>query len=127
MPENPYEPPRDTGKGGGLLELPALREVVVGWEKLRLLYNVILLIPGIGILALMIKRQDLPLGAAVAGAIFMGIGANLAFMLGPIVEIYFRGLFRNGQTIGRGRWLIFGAGLVVSAGVFGLALLGALV
>ena len=68
----------------------------------------------------------MPLAVGVLGAVLIGIGANVAYFLGPLTELYFRALFRNGESIGQGRKLIFGAGLVVSAGVFLLALFGAL-
>ena len=128
MSVDPYEPPRSGSRQpDGLLDKSALREVVLGWEKLRLLYNLLLLLPGIGIAALLVSQEDLPVSGAVAGALIMGVGANLAYFLGPLAEVYIRGLFRNGEPIGRGRYLILGAGLVVSAGVFGLFLLGVLV
>ncbi|MEY3898293.1 MAG: hypothetical protein RLZZ214_3814, partial [Verrucomicrobiota bacterium] len=95
-----------------------LGELVRGWEKLRLLYNGILLLPGTGVLILWITRQHLPVPAAIIGGILVGIGANIAFMLGPLAELYLRGLLKNGAPLGKGRLLIFSAGLVVSAGVF---------
>jgi hypothetical protein len=101
--------------------------VVTGWEKLRLIYNLMLLVPGIGIQTIMVLRQDMPVSMAVIGAVIIGVAANLAYFLGPLAELYFRALFRDGESIGRGRYLIFGAGLVVSAGVFLVALFGALV
>ena len=87
----------------------------------------ILLVPGLLVLTLWTNRHGMPWAAAVASAVFVGIGANIAYLLGPLTELYFRGLFRNGESIGRGRWLIFGGGLVVSSGVFLLALVGGLV
>lgn len=114
------------GEDGFARQKEALREIVLGWEKLRLIYNVILLFPGLLILTLWTSRHGMPWAAAVASAAFVGVGANIAYLLGPLTELYFRGLFRNGESIGRGRWLIFGGGLVVSGGVFLLALMGGL-
>lgn len=94
-----------------------LGELVRGWEKLRLIYNGIMILPGCGVLVLWITRQQLPVPVAIGGGILFGIGANIAFMLGPLAELYLRGLFRNGASLGKGRLLVFGAGLVVSAGV----------
>ena len=54
----------------------------------------------------------------------VAIGANFCFLLGPAAELYLRGLFHQGRPLGRGRLLIFGAGLVVSLGVFVVALAG---
>lgn len=111
---NPYAPPSSPPLAN---DHATLGELVRGWEKLRLIYNGILLLPGIGVLVLWITRQNLPVPVAVVGGILFGIGANVAFMLGPLAELYLRGLFRKGASLGRGRLLIFGAGLVVSAGV----------
>ena len=36
----------------------------------------------------------------------------------PLTELCLRGLLRNGAPLGKGRLLIFSAGLVISAGVF---------
>jgi hypothetical protein len=83
-----------------------------------LLYNGVMILPGLGVLALWITRQHLPLPTAIIGGILVGIGANIAFMLGPLAELYLRGLLKNGAPLGKGRLLIFGAGLVVSGGVF---------
>lgn len=111
---NPYAPPTALPVAN---DLATLGELVRGWEKLRLIYNGIMILPGSGVLVLWITRQNLPVPAAIIGGILFGIGANVAFMLGPLAELYLRGLFRNGTSLGKGRLLIFGAGLVVSAGV----------
>ena len=115
IPSNPYAPPSAPSP---VEDLAPLGELVRSWEKLRLLYNGILFLPGLGVLILWITRQQLPLPTAMIGGIFFGIGANVAFMLGPLAELYLRGLFRNGASLGKGRLLIFSAGLAVSAGVF---------
>ena len=114
-PPNPYAPPSASPLAE---DRAALAELVRSWEKLRLLYNGILLLPGLGVLILWITRQHLPVPAAMVGGILVGIGANVAFMLGPLAELYLRGLFRNGASLGKGRLLIFSAGIIVSAGVF---------
>ncbi|GAA5481750.1 hypothetical protein [Haloferula sargassicola] len=119
---DPYAPPADLGNDDPFSRR-ALRELVLAWERLRLLYNVILLIPGIGVLVLYTLKQGMPWIVAGVSALLVAIGANILFFLAPLAELYLRGLFRNGEPIGRGRWLIFGAGLVVSAGVFAVALL----
>ena len=111
---NPYTPPFAPSVAN---DHSMLGELVRGWEKLRLIYNGILILPGIGVIVLWITRHSLPIPVAVIAGIAVGIGANVAFMLGPLAELYLRGLFRNGASLGRGRVLIFGAGVVVSAGV----------
>jgi hypothetical protein len=77
---NPYAPPTAPADGG---DRAGLCELVRAWEKLRLIYNGVLLLPGIGVLVLWITRQNLPVAAAILGGILFGIGANVAFMLGP--------------------------------------------
>ncbi len=120
--DNPYQPPA-VGKLHSSDDPAALGELVRAWEKLRLTYNAIMLGPGIAVLFLWVTKSDLPVPAAVIFGILTGIGANAAFFLGPLAELYLRGLFRQGTPIGRGRILIFSAGLVVSGGVVLLATL----
>ena len=122
MNENPYAPPV-AGSEPDDLQRPALREIVLAWEKLRLWYNAILLVPGLGVIAGWVN-QGAPLLIAVVMAVLVAVGANFCFLLGPAAELYLRGLFRQGRPLGRGRLLIFGAGLVVSLGVFVVALTG---
>jgi len=117
--ENPYRPPATadvfTGAKG------TLEELVHAWEKLRWLYNGLLLLPGVGILALWIGKLDMPLFGCLLFGFLVALGANLLFFLGPLAELYIRAVFRQGQSIGQGRKLIFGAGIMVSFGVFLLA------
>ena len=76
-----------------------------------------MILPGLGVLALWTTRTNMPFVAIIIFGILVGIGANAAFFLGPLSELYIRGLFRRGEVLGKGRWLIFSAGLLVSAGV----------
>lgn len=122
MNENPYAPPV-AGSEPDDLQRPALREIVLAWEKLRLWYNAVLLVPGLGVIAGWLN-QGASLLIAVVMAVMVAVGANFCFLLGPVAELYLRGLFRDGRPLGRGRLLIFGAGLVVSLGVFVVALAG---
>ena len=122
MNENPYAPPV-AGSEPDDLQRPALREIVLAWEKLRIWYNAVLLVPGLGVIAGWLN-QGAPLLIAVVMAVMVAVGANFCFLLGPVAELYLRGLFRDGRPLGRGRLLIFGAGLVVSLGVFVVALAG---
>ena len=122
MKENPYAPPV-AGSEPDDFQRPALREIVLGWEKLRLWYNAILLIPGIGVIVGW-SQKGMPVFIALVMAAMVAVGANFCFLLGPAAELYLRGLFREGKPLGRGRLLIFGAGVVVSLGVFAVALAG---
>jgi hypothetical protein len=112
---NPYQPP--TSPGAPTPPLAALGELVRAWEKLRLLYNGIMLLPGIGVLILWVTRAKLPVAGALTFGVLVGISANVAFFLGPLAELYLRALFWHGDEIGKGRQFIFFAGLLVSAGV----------
>lgn len=122
---DPYAPPASDTTASPP-DRGALRDIVAGWERLRLIYNLILLLPGVGVLLMWSVHQQMPLGFGLFSAAMVAVAANCAFFLGPLAELYFRGLFRDGASIGRGRWLIFGAGLVVSFGVFALAFAGSL-
>ena len=124
MNENPYAPPL-AGSEPEEGQRPALREIVLSWEKLRLWYNAILLVPGLAVIIGWTSKQGMPVFVALVMAVMVGVGANFCFLLGPAAELYLRGLFRQGRPLGRGRLLIFGAGLVVSLGVFAVALAGA--
>ncbi len=117
---DPYAPPSPGPLSSGD-EPAALRELVRAWEKLRLIYNGIMILPGVGVLALWVAKTGMPVPAAIVAGLFTGLGANAAFFLGPVSELYLRGLFRQGTPIGKGRLLIFAAGLVVSGGVLALA------
>lgn len=114
IPTNPYAPPSAAPPAD---DRAALGELVRGWEKLRLLYNGIMILPGICVLFLWITRQQLAIPTAIIGGILGGIGANVAFMLGPLAELYLRGFLKDGASLGKGRLLLFSAGLVVSGGV----------
>lgn len=123
---NPYAPPLSAGGGGEPEQKVALRELVLGWERLRLFYNLFLLVPGVLIETFWVMKGGMPLAVAVISAVMVGLGANAAFFLGPLAELYWRGVFRKGEPIGKGRMMIFGAGLVVSAGVFLVVVIGAI-
>lgn len=111
---NPYETPVSPGTA---LDLAAFGELVFGWEKLRILYNALMILPGIAVLFLWTTRTDMPWAAALTFGLLIGAAANIAFFLGPLAELYLRAVFRQGENIGKGRWLIFSGGMVVSAGV----------
>ena len=114
---DPYAPPSSPALPADD-QRPALREIVLSWEKLRLLYNAILAVPGLLVLNAMTGEFGITLAEAVLSAAFVAVGANLCFLLGPVAELYLRGLFRQGQPLGRGRWLIFGSGTLLSFFLF---------
>jgi hypothetical protein len=114
---DPYAPPSSPAAPADD-QRPALREIVLAWEKLRLFYNGILALPGILVLNAMLGELSVGFSEAVLAAVFVAVSANLCFFLGPLAELYLRGLFRQGQTLGRGRWLIFGSGTLLSFFLF---------
>jgi len=117
METNPYATPQN-GEDAGPGLLDAMAELVRSWEKLRLYYNGILLLPGLGVLILFVSRLHMPAEGAVASGIFVAVGANVAFFLGPLAELYLRGFLLGGRALGRGRLLIFAAGVMASLGLF---------
>lgn len=114
---DPYAPPSSPASPADD-QRPALREIVLAWERLRLLYNALLAVPGLLVLNAMIGDFGMPLFSAILSGIFVAVSANLCFLLGPVAELYLRGLFRKGQPLGRGRWLIFGSGTMLSLFLF---------
>ncbi|MCW1912764.1 hypothetical protein OJ996_04220 [Luteolibacter sp. GHJ8] len=114
---DPYAPPLSPALPADDQRL-AMREIVVGWERLRLLYNAILAVPGLLVLSAMTGEYGMPALTAVLSAVFVAVGANLCFLLGPLAELYLRGIFRRGQPLGRGRWLLFGSGTLLSLFLF---------
>lgn len=125
MSENPYATPTAELNGGESRQ-GVFREIVIGWEKLRLWYNALLLVPGLAVVAMWASRQEIPLAALVVMAVPVALAANVCFFLGPLAEVYLRAMLPTGASLGRGRRLLFGAGLVVSLGVFAVCALMAL-
>lgn len=116
---NPYTSPR-SASGTELTSLPAFGELVKGWEKLRLLYNAILILPGIAVMAHAVARDQISPPAAIAFALACGFGANLAFLLGPLAELYCRALFTRGKETPLLRRILFIGGTLLSLGFIAL-------
>jgi len=119
---NPYSTPA-SGLHGNTSETDlrtSLRERVLWWERRRVTYNIVLLVAGL-IGGIFLIREGHPILFAI-NAIAWGIGANIGYTLGPLLEIYI-GLFTriNFETL---RPIFFWIGIVGSAG---LTLLGGLV
>lgn len=109
---NPYRSP--TATEDAILDTAALVELAKEWEKLRLIYNGILILPGLIILGMWVGLLGYPLPLAIFSGIFVGVGANVAFFLGPLAELYFRAFLRNGKSLGGGRKILFRTGIVFS-------------
>lgn len=120
---NPYATPRETGSTDPA-STSALGELVKGWEKLRLIYNGILLFPGIMVVAAAVKGGELQIPGAIAFALVSGFCANLAFCAGPLAELYFRALFTGGRENNLLRKVLLILGILISLGVMGFVFLG---
>lgn len=90
MPTDPYTPPAsspwdtDAPQEKIWQTTTSAREIVKGWEKRRLYFNGILLLPGIGILLTL----GVPASEFIGAALTFGIMGNIAFCLGPLTELY---------------------------------------
>ncbi|BDS05129.1 hypothetical protein NT6N_01690 [Oceaniferula spumae] len=116
--ENPYAAPQSQpGNEMDFRVIGSPRAVVLAWEKLRLKYNVILLIPGLIVLAIYISQQELAVIGSIFGGGLMAAGANLGYFLGPISELYLCA-FSNKAELPVYRKYAFWAGVVGSLGLF---------
>ena len=86
--------PEQTSHARDKVATAAIREVVVHWEKRRLVYNGILLVPGMLIIAKVFLLGDfagMDVVTTMAGiVIWVGIFAvmaNVCFTLGPYLEL----------------------------------------
>lgn len=90
---NPYitpdsdQPPKIKGPNS------ELREIVIGWERLRVLYNIILLLVGVIAIFVTLQQPFFNLEEVVIPAILFGIFANFCFFVGPVAETYIRVIF----------------------------------
>ena len=93
---NPYTPPESQN-----LEITkqreSIRELVMGWERLRLRYNIILLPFGLAAGIIWVYYSFPIIEGAIFGAVAFAIVANIAFLLGPAFELYSRALLMNGR------------------------------
>ena len=104
-----------------------LQELVFGWERLRLRYNLILFPLGLLTLGAWSYANVAYLPLVILLSVAFGFGANLCYLLGPLAELYFRGLTRSKEPPPWLRTGLFWAGLVLSALViliFGLLGIG---
>ncbi len=111
-------------------EIEFCRETLKSWEKLRLLYNGILLGPGIALLWRILHVQGEMMAENPPGmgfvimhpvdlfvrATLFGVCANICYCLGPYSEfaITALGFPVTGRRI---RYFLFGLGLLISLGV----------
>ena len=110
-------------------EIDFCRKTLKSWEKLRLLYNGVLLFPGIALLWRTLHLQgemmsQKPPGVGfvimdpvdlVIRAVLFGICANICFCLGPYTEFIITALGFP-LSARRIRYFLFGLGLMISLG-----------
>lgn len=98
-----------------------LKRAVLDWEALRIVYNIILLAEGLIFLWFLrgLEEASGHVCAALIGVwgsiIAFGVIANFMYCFGPVAEVY--ALSVLGRRLGRGRYLLFAAGLLFSMGV----------
>ena len=97
------------------------RTIIWAWERLRLRYNLILLIPGVAILIFYTTRIGIPFGGAASGGFVMAIGANLGFFLGPLSEMYSAATLDKPE-LPKYRKFAFWAGVIGSLALFGVTM-----
>lgn len=120
MDPNPYAAPQSAPS-----DLPAsgqiFRVLVKSWEKYRLLYNGILLLPGIGVVCSWASIGPMSPLFLIGFPILCGIGANVAFFAGPLAELYLRALvFTKSDGLILRRFLL-GGGLAISFAIMAVA------
>lgn len=105
------------------------RETVKAWERLRLVYNVVLLLAGLPVVWLVLDGDFPPMGPfpnspleLVFDCVVFGLLANVFFCLGPYAEfvVVAIGFPLTARKI---RYALFGLGLLVSLGLIGLVVL----
>jgi len=103
----------ETGQGRG-----DLRDVVLSWERLRLIYNGLMLAIGLpaGLALWRLLPRGMGLGRFCVLALAFGLGANFCYLLGPVSELYW--LAAAGRGFGRAwRRALFCLGLLLSVAV----------
>lgn len=81
--------------------------VFVSWERLRLLYNVVL-----ASLVLGLANHSLANGEFLRFLVLAGLGANVCFCAGPVAEGYLALLGAHRPTC---RWVVFLFGLFLAS------------
>ncbi|WAC19262.1 hypothetical protein OVA24_18715 [Luteolibacter sp. SL250] len=125
-PANPYATPASAAAVEPA-SVSALGELVKGWEKRRLLYNGVMLLPGIGVLAVGVAREFAPWPTLTAAGLMCGLAANAGFFGGPLAELYLRALLFKGNPQPWLRTALFIAGCLLSFVIMGIFLIGILV
>ena len=90
--ENPYSAPQpeviDSLATQNVDKLH-IKPIFKAWEKLRIYYNLALLVVGIIVLLILISRYHMTLSFALVQALLIGVLANIFYFLGPATEAMF--------------------------------------
>lgn len=86
---------------------PSAMQVFFAWEKLRIVYNVVLA-------TLVLVAIGPEIGTILEGTVLGAIGANVAFCAGPFVENYLCWMGGSRSVV---RWVVFLFGMLVALGV----------
>ena len=84
----------------------------LAWERLRLVYNLVLLVVGLACSWRLRDTHLFLLGGYWGGVVLFGTIANVFYCLGPLLETYACALC--GREMDRQRYLLFAAGLFLS-------------
>lgn len=110
---NPYHSPESDQNSEKQPVNTELRNIVIGWERMRILYNIILFLIGILAIFFAMRAPFFKLEEAILPAIAFGIFANICFCAGPIAETYIRVIFDT-QDIRSLRLSLFILGTLLS-------------
>ena len=110
---NPYSSPESNQTSDSKPLNSELRDIVVGWERMRVLYNIILFLVGITAIFVMMRAPFFELAEVILPAIAFGIFANICFCAGPVTETYIRVIF-NSQDVKTLRISLFILGTLLS-------------
>ncbi len=110
---NPYSSPESNQTSDSKPLNSELRDIVIGWERMRVLYNIILFLVGITAIFVMMRAPFFELAEVILPAIAFGIFANVCFCAGPTAETYIRVIF-NTQDVKSVRMGLFILGTLLS-------------
>lgn len=110
---NPYNTPETDQSSDTKPHNNELREIVIGWERMRVLYNIIMFLVGVVAIFISTRAPYFSLEEALFPAIIFGIFSNICFCSGPTIEIYYRVIF-NPQDKRSLRLILFVLGTLLS-------------
>ena len=105
---DPYHPPETEIENGSRQII--CRQIVIWWEKRRLVYNGLMLLVGMVFIAF--SSSTVGLGELISSAVAFGLGANVCYFAGPLVELYYSAIALKRSNILAE--LMFWAGLIFS-------------